>query len=244
MLHNQADEEYVDELGPGSDLVLSLLAMCLLLLAVLGIGFTQETGKIALLTEKLVQVEARPKVPEIAGGRVIEIRDSSDVPLFARGENKLTDIGGEVLWKKGYELGLQIGQSDANLLVIEGHASPEIFARQGRNINKVDDGNLDLSAARATEVAHYFHYLGIPYDCVEVRGYGSSRSKLTAEQHARLVNRQGVSDLEDALSADRRIKITGVRDDQSSCGVLSKYFQRWPKSAPSLPSLPAARQTR
>lgn len=298
MQYHPADEEQADELGPGSDLVLSLLAMCLLLLALMGIGFRQEMGKssqaedqkkalatlrtelnaarqtiatqngkiseleakdfgkryivamktiedqkamIANLTQRAERAEAQLDASSSSGGRVVEISDSSDVALFSRGDNTLTDEGAAILWRKGIELGRELGPR-ANLLVIEGHASPDGFPRPGRNINKIgvrsdDDGNLDLSAARAAEVAHYFRHLGIPYQCMEIRGYGSARSNLTAEQRARLATRIGQQELQDQLAADRRIKITGVRDSQSKCEALSTYFRAWPRRPPELPQV-------
>lgn len=301
------DEHEQDELGPGSDLVLSLFAMCLLLLAIAGVSYSmkkdsdaavsdaqdvslrelklksdksesartklemefskstnefrekssQLTDEASKLRKKIEEAEKaklnaendlktisnQSAIDHESAGRlqtendklkaqlsaatnvghtskVIELNELDDVVLFKSGETFLTEEGARDIYLKLRNfVRTSLPTFSANLLIIEGHASPERAERQWRSISPKagDDGNLDLSAERAVEVAHFLHWLGIPYECVSISGHGSNRTRLTQGELRVLRSNHLTGDMSRKIKSDRRILISAVSDAQSQC---------------------------
>jgi outer membrane protein OmpA-like peptidoglycan-associated protein len=226
-----------DEYGPGSDLVLSLFAMAILIVAIVGIAYNIEKrksigdekgGSIAKLVElegeneKLKgRLEEALADAEIKGKKIaaLEKKDAEGlyIPIIERkgflpfrlGSAELTEEGKQSIVDKIRDrlpdLLEEIRKKGANMLLVEGHASPEPLQRgcaaaaaiQGcvwvqRRPERAPgglsgtgpmgtgveggDGNLDLSVLRATAVAHLLAQRGVPYPCVTVLGHGRNRS--------------------------------------------------------------------
>ncbi|MBU2582602.1 MAG: OmpA family protein [Alphaproteobacteria bacterium] len=189
-----SEEEREDDYGPGSDLVLSLLATLILVLGLIGVGehlprsssgpphsddYQDKLNELSAKNKELAdqvrlllrQSQSNPRASSIDLGEIIEVEG---LEPFAKGSAQLTPAG-ESQIRKLLKLSIaRLASADVNLLQIEGHASPEPNQRK----EVLGDANVELSALRAASVAHYLNKLGMPYACVAVIGHGRARSRL------------------------------------------------------------------
>jgi flagellar motor protein MotB len=316
------DIEEADELGPGSDLVISLFAMAMLLLGIVGTGYKVEAAKVQELSSssaanislrheltemtmetarlrterdralaslaatrarvddadrirlqgnrtraeferraaeleasvkelenRLTEAQARlirtkneldeERRSRLARNRAIfELKESKDLAPFERGSAVLTEPAKRIILNRLVEGRSEIANQGANLLLIEGYASPEpIRYTDGR------DGNLDLSNQRASAVAYFIVAQGVPFQCVASIGFGRARSDLLRSYLAasgrtlvswdrQFESEPGRSEVltrnADLLAAERRVVLRAVVDPTSSCvpDVLVRGLQQ------------------
>lgn len=199
------------EFGPGTDLVLSMLALLLVLLAVASI--------------------AKPAVDD-----TVELRDE-ELAVFEHNSARLTPAGEQMLRQKLAVLAHAAGELDANMLRVKGYASP--LPKPLRLSGGTLDGNLDLAADRAVEAAHALYMLGLPYTCLAVESYGRSRSpllqsylskhRLTIDEWDQKLS-QGCNsslsaqecahlqgEIEKLYQRDRRVDLVVVRETDAPC---------------------------
>jgi outer membrane protein OmpA-like peptidoglycan-associated protein len=143
------------EFGPGTDLVLSMLALLVVLLAVVNM--------------------AGPLGKDGPVDNTVELRDE-ELAFFEHNSARLTPDGERMLRQKLAVLADAAVALDANMLRIKGYASP--LPKPLRLAGGTLDGNVNLSAERAIEAAHALHLLGVPYDCLAIESYGRNRSPL------------------------------------------------------------------
>lgn len=255
MRTDERDIEETDEYGPGSDLVLSLLSVVILVLGLVGVGqrlpaqtppqpFTaRKDAAVASAEQQLAQLKDensrlaeelrvaleqkdKGREPMISIGEIVEVKGFEP---FLKNRNQLSEPGKAAIIRQiGGSLEL-LSSSTANMLLIEGHASPEPNRREG----SPSDVNLDLSALRAASVAHFLNEKGVPYACMAVVGHGRARSKLIR----RIIGKGGNEAMvqwdqlfgdatfrqelqtrfDEALRGDRRIVMRAVQDDTSYC---------------------------
>jgi OmpA family protein len=213
------------EFGPGTDLILSMLAFLLVVLGIVRLG-----------QSSVVPAEPAPGGAESAPPKLVELHDES-LAIFEQGSSRLTEPGAALLREKLAQLAESAQQTKANVLRIKGYASPipKPLRLPGGDL----DGNLDLSSERSTEIAHALHVLGMPYNCIAVESYGRSRSpfllryleqhqltmaewdkrfskgcspKLTSAQCSQLE-----AEIEKLYSVERRVDLVVAQDADAPC---------------------------
>ena len=200
-----------ESFGPGTDLVVSLLAVLLLLL--------------------FLVVREQREAPK----QLLEIREGyNEEPLFEKDKAGLTPRAMEQLRQKVPDFLAALESDCCNQLLVEGHASPE--APSALDIKGREQWNLKLSIERSMAVVDYLYHLGFPYECMSVAGFGRSHSvTLTSwlgadpsrsidrwdETGRAIVEEVG----ESTLAAERVVKIFGIRHESSLCDIALQRHQ-------------------
>lgn len=203
-------DENASEFGPGMDLMISLFAITMLIVALVSIQNDEQT------------VEGT-------------IFDSGSVDIFEKNTSALTETGEHEVNKVIAEISEQLSDQNVNVIKLVGHASPD-----SRPIADGVDGNFNLSASRSITVIHYLHSLGIPYRCMSVEAHSSNQSLQTALAKDLLglsetqfkaalkgdmtVIKPGLLEafeqIEQDLGRDRRVEIIVSYETASRCGRL------------------------
>jgi outer membrane protein OmpA-like peptidoglycan-associated protein len=230
-----------ESFGPGTDLVVSLFAM-LLVVAVLwwyqgrvvarleafahARQLAQVKGQLRRATQELEELEQAVSKAN-RRTQLYEFLDSvSDAPYFDQNDTHLTDQAEEVLDLEVENFVSALSGGRYNQIQVIGHASAEsatgILAERQRR-------NLVLSLARAAAVADYLYERGIPYECISVSGFGRSQSRVLADwldSHPGA----GIDDwdesgqysqdtMEEELASERRVEIWGIWHPSSQCDL-------------------------
>ena len=227
--------------GAGMDLIVSLFAMLLIMIAV-GIHYYRELKELGSFFERQAFSQV---ILEITGeeSKKNNVRfDKSKVNLSKKDKKELAA-------KK--ELLLQLLLTGrANQINIIGYASPEPFSlKSAKKCPPEDKGkfykttkskqtesnidlNLNLSALRAAEAAHYLNYLGVPYNCLTIMGVGRSRSSSLNQWLQD--SSQEIEDWDNhcaykntkpqTLAAERKVELVAVNDYGSRCAISPKDF--------------------
>jgi outer membrane protein OmpA-like peptidoglycan-associated protein len=221
-----------ESFGPGTDLVVSLLA-ALFLLIPLAVQSVRLLNYLSRAREDAVRasVECRPE-PE---KQIWEFRESyQEEPLFEKNHAGLTEAAKRQIraqWP-AFEEALRGGLY--NQLLVEGHASPEISPRSPTN--QRERWNLQLSLERALAVADYLHELGLSYECISVTGFGRSHSSALREWLEGSSERSlqqwddGEEDVMKQtegsdLAGERLVRVLGIHHESSLCEVVQKRVQ-------------------
>lgn len=202
--------DHIDEsFGPGTDLVVSMLAALLLILV-----------QILRPSPKEEDVDRRPQ-------QIIEIRDSYDEePLFEKDNAVLTAFAKEQLVREMPAFLSALRSDCCNQLLIEGHASPE--APSSFSAMQRERWNLSLSVERSMAVIDFLYTEGIPYECMSLAGFGRSHSKVLGSwlgaDKGRTMRiwdeRSGVLAREideRSLASERLVRILGIHHERSLC---------------------------
>lgn len=197
MFFENTNLESDNEMGPGTDLVLSLLSIVITILAVLGASqaqfetdlpssseSTQVNVQEALNVASNTIVELRQELEELRNakaqtqesgiiyGNIVELHEG-EFAVFERNTAKLHEQDLPLLKRQLEPLYENVLENQANVIRIHGYASPE--PRQKGQDKKLDS-NMDLSVERSLAIMHALHRLGVEYTCMVVEGYGRSRS--------------------------------------------------------------------
>jgi outer membrane protein OmpA-like peptidoglycan-associated protein len=184
-----------DEIGPGSDLVISMFAMAMLVLALVGSGFGSEsasslqpqkaktnqleqlrTQNLELQAEKLKlesELEAL-KAKQVPDDVLITLRDSAGTNYFSQNSNQISSDGQQLLIHGLRQQAGNVGAKQFNTLIIEGYASPEPRRHPSTDV----DTNEQLAFDRANAVARVLVLAGIPRRCLGLMSYGRNRSEI------------------------------------------------------------------
>jgi hypothetical protein len=202
-LYDEPSVEPDESFGPGTDLVISLLAILLLLLALAAIEQRQAPRQLWELRE-----------------------DYREKPLFGQNDAELTERARQQL-RQELPAFLDALESDwCNQLLVEGYASPE--APPDLDRKERERWNLGLSARRSMAVSDYLNDLGIPYECMFISGYGRSHSAVLAswlnadpDRTVVIWDDQALEEQhgEQVLSPERIVRILGISHDSSLCSL-------------------------
>ncbi|HEX5719303.1 MAG TPA: OmpA family protein [Thermoanaerobaculia bacterium] len=226
----RSDESF----GPGTDLVVSLLAALLLLIPIFVRSF-----RLVSYLERLETVPADVTVLRTelekckndfdARKQIWEFRETyRDEPLFERNRDGLTAAAKQQLDAKVKTFQDALVAGGYNQLLIEGHASPETML--AGDTRQRERWNLALSLLRSMAVADYLYKRGIPYECMSVAAFGRSHSlslkSWLEEDPVRTVQdwdeggRNLVDQIGEATLADERlVRVFGIRHEQSLCAL-------------------------
>lgn len=203
-------EDYAAEMGPGMDLMISLFALSMLVIALITME-NQDLQAYALSSES------------------VEIFEQNQATLTPEGRVRIGEAL-EVLYPV-------FRDSSANMVRLIGHADPKSRQLPGRSGAGLD-GNVDLSAGRSVAVAHELHRRGVPYECMMIEAHGSMRSQRAVEAQDSLgVDRdrfvqyldgdeaagldpeqaEGLRTLVAKLWEDRKVEIIPARDRNAPC---------------------------
>ena len=219
-----------ESFGPGTDLVVSLLAALFLLIPLA----VQSTRLLKYLNAAREISAAKPPLecPQEPRKQIWEFRESyQDEPLFEKNRAGLTEAAKRQIRSQwgAFQEALQGGLY--NQLLIEGHASPEISPKA--TPQQRERWNLQLSLERALAVADYLHDLGLSYECMSVTGFGRSHSSALQEWLQDSSERSlqdwnnGGGELvrrkeEPALAGERLVRVLGINHKSSLCDLVQK----------------------
>lgn len=201
MIREEVQGSEDESFGPGTDLVVSLFAM-LLIVAVLwwyqgrlqtwlkAYAHARQLDKFEELLHQEIDAHARTQqalnqmnmeqrnTSEKLRTQLYEFRDSvNGAPYFEQNDRRLT---GQAVAALDAEVGRFVGALRGgayNQIQIIGYASAE--SAKG-NLQERQRRNFALSLARATAVADHLYNRGIPYECISVSGFGRSHSRVLA----------------------------------------------------------------
>lgn len=232
----RSDESF----GPGTDLVVSLLAALLLLIPIFVqsfrlMSYLQQLAVVPVEDVSTLRIELEKCKQEFdARKQIWEFRETyRDEPLFERNRDGLTAAAKRQLDEKIEIFQGALVTGGYNQLLIEGHASPETML--AGNARQRERWNLALSLLRSMAVADYLYERGIPYECISIAAFGRSHSSLLRswleedpartvqgwdEEGYNLVDQVG----ESALSGERLVRVFGIRHERSLCD-LSRRLQ-------------------
>lgn len=211
-----------ESFGPGTDLVISLFAVLLLLLA--------------LAVHALDTPIAKPDGPESPTKILWTLEQRyKEEPLFEQDRAVLTIYAKEQIALELPAIRRVLESDSDNQILVEGYASPESppnLTRQER-----ERWNLKLSVDRSIAVVDYLYEHGIPYECMSVTGFGRSHSVLLSEwlekDSARTVpgwDSAGATPVAEAgekkLAKERIVRILGIRHRSSICGLARRPILR------------------
>lgn len=247
MLSEQYEEEQ-DEIGPATDLTLSLLAVVLVLLALVIFENTalenqnlQAKKDIGRLNEERenwweiysdlylrineLEEEKKRLQGQLEGEKpesMIFAIENKNFDLFEIGKANLNIVKfHQELKKLEPEIKRIIKDSEFNIIRVDGHASPE--SRPGSGVYRNIDTNMALSSERAIGLAQYLHTRGIPYNCTVATGYGRTRSKKFMD----LLKDKGIS----LIEWDRKYLARKLSDIDPRIGRTQQeykdYFERF-----------------
>jgi len=216
------EKENVDEsFGPGTDLVISLFACLMILLA---IGWYQDLLRV-LIEELSLQVESPESESEPIREQLYEFRDGQhDMPFFGKDDAVLTAEAKRELDGQTDPLMEALSAGKFNQLQLIGHASADTVRARPQEQQR---WNLALSLERATAVADHLRGGGIPYECMSVTGFGRSESTVLSEwleegNGRRIEDWDKEGQYSDGvqlsrLSQERRVEIWGIFNPKSLC---------------------------
>lgn len=246
-----------DELGPGSDLVISMFAMAMLVVAFIGSGFGNEgtnssrpqnddTQELTQLRSRVSELESELKTlksKEMPEGVIAILRDSAGTNQFQKNNTQISNDQQQQLINELRQHANSVQTNQFNTIIIEGYASPEPRLSSLTNL----DTNEQLAFDRASTVAKMLVLAGIPRRCLGLMSYGRNRSEILygingfkpngSEQdtkefdNAYLKNKLLVT--EDKLADERRIEIRAVSDPKYTLCTPSELAQQL--SAAGLP---------
>jgi len=242
-----------DELGPGSDLVISMFAMAMLVLAFIGSGFGNEgsnTIKHKNNTEYNELQELRNRVSileeennalkhkEISDEVIATLRDSAGTSLFQKNNTTISEEKKQQLLHKLRQQAEYIYNKQINTIIIEGYASPEprLIPRNSLDGNDELDTNDKLAFDRARTVSNMLVSVGIPRHCLGLMSYGRNRSEILyglkpngSENDIKEFDNDYLNNklplTEEILAAERRIDIRVVSDPKYKLCTSSELAQ-------------------
>ncbi|TQF67554.1 OmpA family protein [Pseudoalteromonas luteoviolacea] len=205
MLFENTELASDSEMGPGTDLVLSLLSVVITILAVVGMSYSvtdtvpsAETacqGDECFIDKKLASVETQLKdahrqieslTMELENLKAVSQQQPSIVygkvlelheSTFAIFEKNQARVNNEDLQRLKAELQpLYENVVSDNANVIRIHGYASPEPRFS-GADKSLDSNMDLSVDRSLAILHALYKLGVPYKCMVVEGYGRNRSR-------------------------------------------------------------------
>ena len=204
----QPDESF----GPGTDLVVSLLAVLLLIL-------------IQLLNAQNLHSFEEQKGPQ----QILVIEENYDEkPLFEKDKSTLTPHARLQLRRSRSAFVDALESNCCNQILIEGHASPD--APSSLSASERERWNLSLSIDRSLAVIDYLYSLGIPYECMSLAGFGRSHSQVLGSwlgrDDQRNIHMWDISSAEfvkrvdqHALASERLVRISGIKHERSVCQI-------------------------
>ena len=203
-----------ESFGPGTDLVISLFAVLLLILVL-------ALRVLSVSEVKSIEPEHQPKNLWTLQQRYPE------EPLFEQDKAVLTAHTMKQLDLILPTIRSALDGESCNQLLVEGYASPE--APAGLPRRERERWNLELSVNRSMAVVDYLHDHNIPYECISVTGFGRSHSPTLGEwlgsdsfrSVADWDEHWGAQrDIDDVILARERIvKIFGIQHENSLCGL-------------------------
>lgn len=232
-----------ESFGPGTDLVVSLLAVLFVFVAVERMA-AQMSRPLPMPiwthtpSPTLTKTASRARTPTPLAPSVTPTPDrrnrqhlwdfceeSSEKPLFEKGTDVLTEAAKEILLSQIEALKARLRDGTANQLQLIGYASPETSItsdRAGR-----ERLNLDLSVRRAVSVADFLYEHGIPYECISISAFGRSHSTVLHDwfqEHGGEsiaswdeVGQRNVDQSDPRLSRERRVEVWGIWHHLSQC---------------------------
>ncbi|MGF1729013.1 hypothetical protein [Photobacterium kasasachensis] len=205
MLFENTELDSDNEMGPGTDLVLSLLSVVITILAVVGMSYS--VTDIEPKVEPVCRGDACQSAPDLVSVRQ-ELQDAQrriQTLTFELENLKATSqkqpsivYGGVLELHEGTLAIFERNQSHVrqqDLPELKKHLMPLYDNIRNNNANVIRihgyaspeprftgvdknlDSNMDLSVNRSLTILHALHRLGIPYKCMVVEGYGRNRSR-------------------------------------------------------------------
>lgn len=226
------EDETGGPFGPDTDLILSLFAVVLLVLAIKTIhGHWSEAWRNYLGT---LSKPAAQSAPAKEVGVLLELTEDHGREVF---EKDLTSLSPEAVATldavvERIRRGLKKGEYDE--LQIQGFASPESVSGQARRREK---WNLTLSIARALAVMDHLYSRGIPYECMALSAYGRSHSGLMGAWFGARGAGYGAADWDrvagelletnpEQFAGERLVWVVGIRHPCSACPLIPRKPDR------------------
>ena len=216
--HEDPSQAPDESFGPGTDLVISLFAMLMLLLV--------------LAVRALYVASAALPEPETQSANLWELReDYREEPLFERDKAVLTPRAKAQLLHEVPAILDALETSYCNQLLVEGYASPEAPSRLSRAAR--ERWNLKLSVDRSMAVIDYLYRHGVPYECMSVTGFGRSHSLVLANW-LKYDPMRSIIEWDDewgdwaseigetALAEERVVRIFGIYHESSLCDLTRR----------------------
>ncbi len=225
------EDETGGSFGPDTDLVLSLFAVVLLILAIKTIHEDWSASWRSYLGA-LSKPRAR-SVPDKEVGVLVEITEDHAREGFEQDLTSLSPAAVATLNAQVERIRRALENGECDQLQIQGFASPESIRGQGRRREK---WNLTLSIARALAVIDHLYSRGIPYECMALSGYGRSHSGLMGAWLGTGVG-NGAADWDrvagelfatnpEQFARERLVWVVGIRHPCSACPLLPRKPDR------------------
>lgn len=214
------DNDGAGVFGPDTDLILSLFAIALLILATKTVH-----DRLVTSWEHLLAVaQAPPPEKEKPAEVLLELREDHGNAMFEQNEAVLTAKAEAVLGSTAKQIRAALTSGDYDQVQIQGFASPESVV--GDAVRR-ERWNLALSVERSLAIIDYFYGEGIPYECMSLASFGRSHSRLLRawlrspkggalarwDTHAREL----LEDQPSRFARERRVWVVGIQHPCSAC---------------------------